>query len=207
MIFYGGTGQFKLMAEIGAAWVSAILDDQLPQKEIIYRGQTIPIFPGSELQHVIELFKPTYFCVAVGNPHSKFRIEKSEELSKVLQPIDIIHRTASISDSAKFGRGFQVSRHVCIGPETFFGDWCILNSNCNVEHDCVLEDGAELGPSATLCGNVHVGRGSWIGAGAVVRQHIVIGENSIVGCGSVVVKDVPSNTVVCGNPAKFLRQN
>jgi maltose O-acetyltransferase len=32
-----------------------------------------------------------------------------------------------------------------------------------------------------------------------------VGENAIVGAGSVVTKDVPANTIVAGNPAKFLR--
>jgi acetyltransferase-like isoleucine patch superfamily enzyme len=35
---------------------------------------------------------------------------------------------------------------------------------------------------------------------------ITIGENAIIGAGSVVTKDVPSNAIVAGNPAKILRE-
>jgi acetyltransferase-like isoleucine patch superfamily enzyme len=34
---------------------------------------------------------------------------------------------------------------------------------------------------------------------------VTIGENAIVGAGSVVTKDVPPNTIVAGNPARFFR--
>ena len=34
---------------------------------------------------------------------------------------------------------------------------------------------------------------------------ITIGDNAVIGMGSVVTKDVPPNTVVAGNPAKFIR--
>ena len=34
-----------------------------------------------------------------------------------------------------------------------------------------------------------------------------IGNNVIIGAGSVVVKDIPDNVIVAGNPAKVLKQN
>jgi len=50
-----------------------------------------------------------------------------------------------------------------------------------------------------------VKRGASIGSGSTIPSNVVIGENAIVGAGSVVTRDVPPNTVVAGNPAKFLR--
>lgn len=44
---------------------------------------------------------------------------------------------------------------------------------------------------------------SWIGSHATILPGVTIGENSIVGAGSVVTRDVPPNTIVAGNPAKF----
>ncbi len=44
---------------------------------------------------------------------------------------------------------------------------------------------------------------SFIGSNSTIIAPKVIGSNSYVGAGSVVTKDVESNTVVLGNPAKF----
>ena len=50
-----------------------------------------------------------------------------------------------------------------------------------------------------------VGKGASIGSNATILCGLTIGENAVVGAGSVVVKDVPDNTIVAGNPAKVLR--
>ncbi|MFZ1930838.1 MAG: acyltransferase, partial [Candidatus Sulfotelmatobacter sp.] len=48
-------------------------------------------------------------------------------------------------------------------------------------------------------------RGASIGSGATILSNVTVGENAIVGAGSVVTKDVPPNSIVAGNPAKFMR--
>lgn len=55
------------------------------------------------------------------------------------------------------------------------------------------------GFSSVICNNVTVS------ARSDVIGKIIIGDNAIVGIGSVVVKDVPSNSIVAGNPAKIIR--
>ena len=51
----------------------------------------------------------------------------------------------------------------------------------------VIGDNVSLGASVTIIGNIH------------------IGNNVTVGAGSVVVKDIPDNCIVAGNPAKVIR--
>ena len=48
-------------------------------------------------------------------------------------------------------------------------------------------------------------KGASIGTGATILSNITVGENAIVGAGSVVTKDVPANSIVAGNPARFFR--
>lgn len=45
-----------------------------------------------------------------------------------------------------------------------------------------------------------------IGSNSCIIGHVTIGDNVIIGAGSIVVKDVPSNVVVAGNPAKIIRR-
>ncbi|HFC92883.1 MAG TPA: acyltransferase [Leucothrix mucor] len=50
-----------------------------------------------------------------------------------------------------------------------------------------------------------IGSYCFIGCGSIILPNITIGDHVIVAAGSVVTKDVPSNCIVAGNPAKVLR--
>jgi acetyltransferase-like isoleucine patch superfamily enzyme len=58
-----------------------------------------------------------------------------------------------------------------------------------------------------LAGGVTAARGAFVGAGAVCAPNVAIGANSVVGAGAVVVRDVPPDTTVIGNPARVLRRS
>lgn len=51
-----------------------------------------------------------------------------------------------------------------------------------------------------------IGKKCFIGANAIIMPGVTIGDEVIVGAGSVVTKDIPSNSIVGGNPAKVIRQ-
>ncbi|MBU3090467.1 hypothetical protein KPL42_18695, partial [Clostridium gasigenes] len=40
------------------------------------------------------------------------------------------------------------------------------------------------------------------GAGAVVIEGIKVGDNCLIGAGSVIIRDVESNSKICGNPGR-----
>lgn len=56
-----------------------------------------------------------------------------------------------------------------------------------------------------ICKPVCIGRKAWIGAGATILPGVSVGENAVVAAGAVVTKDVAPNTIVGGNPAKFIK--
>ncbi|MBU3194464.1 DapH/DapD/GlmU-related protein [Clostridium algidicarnis] len=54
-------------------------------------------------------------------------------------------------------------------------------------------------------GRVNIGNRVFIGLGSIILPGINIGDDVVIAAGSVVTKDVPNNSVVGGNPAKFLK--
>lgn len=58
-------------------------------------------------------------------------------------------------------------------------------------------------------GNMHVdtyiGKQCIIGYNAIILPGVRLGDSVIVGAGSVVAKDIPSNCIVAGNPAKIVK--
>jgi maltose O-acetyltransferase len=53
---------------------------------------------------------------------------------------------------------------------------------------------------------ITIGDNVWLGGGVIVLAGVTIGDNTVVGAGAVVTKDLPSNVVVVGNPARVIRE-
>ena len=49
-----------------------------------------------------------------------------------------------------------------------------------------------------------IGKNVFLGANAVILPGVVVGDNSIIGAGAVVTKNVPSDSIVVGNPARVV---
>lgn len=54
-------------------------------------------------------------------------------------------------------------------------------------------------------GKVIIGNNVFIGARSIVLSNTRIGNNCIIGAGSVVTKDIPDNSIACGNPARVIK--
>jgi UDP-N-acetylbacillosamine N-acetyltransferase len=112
-----------------------------------------------------------------------------------------VHPRATIAADVSVGRGTVVAAGAVINPGARIGENVIINTCACVDHECLVDDGAHVGPGVRLGGKVVVERGAWIGIGATVRDEVVIGAHSTVGAGAVVVANVPARVVAYGVPA------
>jgi len=53
-------------------------------------------------------------------------------------------------------------------------------------------------------GKIEIKDNCFIGHGAIIMPGVTIGPNAAVGAGSIVTKDVRANTIVAGNPARYI---
>lgn len=116
----------------------------------------------------------------------------------------IIHPTATVSRFATIGEGTVVQRGVNVSANTKVGNFCKLNTCCNVMHDNIIGDYTTIAPNSVLLGYVNVGELSYIGANSTILPKIFVGELCTIGAGAVVTKRVQSNLVVAGVPAKII---
>ena len=54
---------------------------------------------------------------------------------------------------------------------------------------------------------VHIGNNCFIGMNTLIVNSVTIGDNVVIGAGSVVTKNIPSNEVWGGVPAKFIKKS
>ena len=60
--------------------------------------------------------------------------------------------------------------------------------------------------SRSMHKDTYIGKRCFIGANAIIMCGVKIGDEVIVGSGAIVTKDIPSNCVVAGNPARILKE-
>ena len=86
-----------------------------------------------------------------------------------------------------------IGDNVMVGPRVSF-----YTAGHPIDAEIRIEE-LEFGLPITIEDNV------WIGGSATILPGVTVGRNSIIAAGAVVTKDVPSNSIVGGNPARLIR--
>jgi sugar O-acyltransferase (sialic acid O-acetyltransferase NeuD family) len=209
MIFWGATGQALVLREAlrpSGAKLLALFDNN-PAVE--------SPFPDVPVHHGVAGFRTwreTHageigFLVAIGGHAGKARLELHDLLVGAgLTPMVVTHAAAWLADGVTPGPGSVVLARAAVAVDARIGRQCIINTSASVDHECVIGDGAHIGPGAVLAGCVEVGRLGTVYSGATVGPRVKIGEGAVVGAGSVVLNDVPPWTLVAGAPAHVIRK-
>lgn len=135
-----------------------------------------------------------------------------------------IDATAKIMDfvnlyGCKIGKECFVGPFVEIQKDSVVGDFSKISSHSFICEGVTIMENCFIGHGVTFTNDkfdsdrpnegdyilrkTKIERNVRIGSNSTILP-VTIGENSIIGAGSVVTKDVPANTVVSGNPAKFM---
>jgi sugar O-acyltransferase (sialic acid O-acetyltransferase NeuD family) len=140
---------------------------------------------------------------AIGAPADRRRVvERVTELGAKF--CTLVHPRAIVTKRVVLGAGVIVTAGVILANNIEIGDHAILNLGSTIGHDGRVGAFVTVAPGAHLNGNVSVGAGTYVGTGASVIEKTKIGEWAVVGVAAGVVRDVPSNATVIGNPAHVL---
>lgn len=125
-------------------------------------------------------------CTIYGKPfvHQRARIQIPWNL--------ILHDHACLGDRANaYTLGvIEIFEHATVGQEVYLctGTHAFENAALNL-----------------ITKKITIQKGVFIGVRAIIMPGVTIEENAIVGAGSIVTKNVEKNTIVGGNPAKFIK--
>lgn len=116
--------------------------------------------------------------------------------------------SGSLLVDCKIGNYCYIGKGIYNSVET--GNYCSIAPNVvigGMEHSYwIVSTSTHLSEHCISGRKTIIGHDVWIGANCVVRQGVKIGSGAVIGAGSIVTKDVPENSIVCGAPAKLLRE-
>jgi len=122
--------------------------------------------------------------------------------------------------NAKIGENCNICSHCFIENDVIIGNNVTIKNGIYLWDGIELEDEVFIGPNVTFTNDKYprskqypkhfqktiLKNGCSIGAASVILGGITIGQNAMIGAGSIVTKDVPSNELWMGSPAKFIRK-
>ncbi len=92
------------------------------------------------------------------------------------------------------------------GTKLFHGHALVINPFSAIGDNCIIRHCTTIGNNGKNDDSPTIGNNVDIGSNVSIIGKIKIGDNVVIGSGTVVVKDVPSNCVVVGNPARIIKK-
>ncbi len=138
----------------------------------------------------------------------------------VLEPHVMVADLASIREDVSIGEYSIIGRGVTVENKVRIGRRCKIETEAYITALSEIEDLCFIAPEVCFTNDNFVGRtkersnfhkgvtlkrGARVGANATILPGICAGPDSLIAAGSVVTRDVPAGKVVCGVPAKVLR--
>ena len=151
-------------------------------------------------------YPDAYYVVAVGASRTREKIVSNmNTVNPSIKFGTVIDPSVEMSDLVTIGEGTIICAHTIITVNIKIGAHVIINLDCTVGHDAVLQDFVTLYPSVNVSGITNIGHAVELGTGMQIIQGKTVGDYSIVGAGAVVVKDIPAKCTAVGSPAKPIK--
>lgn len=104
----------------------------------------------------------------------------------------------------------EIGNNVCIArgalSNTILRSGVKVDNLVHIAHNVEIGENTQVIANAMIAGSVKIGKNCWIAPSSSIKNQLTIGDNVLIGMGAVVIKDVESNSVMIGNPAKLLRK-
>lgn len=213
VIILGGEGNGLVVAATiernGFATCEGFLNDIDKPGTLIGKKKKIPVIGKTdEILERLQADDKLYVMSAYAgftNPAASLKRIHNLEIPEA-RWLTLVDGTAVIPmDYCEIGMDCFIGPLVQMSADAIVHDHSVLWGNSFIGHDSIVGEFCHVASNAVVGSFVTIGSGVHVGLNSVIRERISIGNNSIIGAGAVVVKDVPENAIVVGNPGKILK--
>lgn len=188
--------------QVEAAWnIKGFIDD-----DISIQGHTEDdylVVGGTD--YLLNQGKKIWVVCAVGSAKVRKNIVEKLQVNPNIRFATVIDPSVILSSRIKIGEGTIICAGTILTVDITIGNHVIINLDCTLGHDDVIEDFVTIYPSVNVSGNVVVETCAELGTGMQIIQGKKIGKESILGAGAVVVRDIPEKCTAVGSPAKPIK--
>lgn len=172
-------------------------------EDIKLKGQMIGGYPvvGDD-DWLINNHSDLFAVCAMGS--SKIRKKVVDKLTGV-RFATLIDPSVDLTGRIDIGEGTMICAGAILTVDISIGAHVIVNLDCTIGHDAVIQSFSTLYPSVNISGNTLISEGVEMGTGSQIIQNVKVGEGTIVGAGSVVIRELPSHCTAVGSPAKPIK--
>lgn len=147
----------------------------------------------------------THCMLGIGYNHMQERARIFEELNQFIPFAKVIHPSCIIDSSVILNEGVFLLPGCILDKDVVLGKNVLLNTACVIAHDTQIDDHSFLSPAVKIAGFVKVGKKCTIGINTTIIDNINIIDNSRTGGGTVVIKNIDTEGLYVGNPARFVK--
>jgi len=131
---------------------------------------------------------------------------KSLRKQQKSMPVNAIHSSANVSESAIIHHGSLINQGVMIGAGAEIGNHCLAHTGVIIDYNVRIGDFVQLGAGCIINSGAVIEDGAFIGSGANIIGGVTVKSGARVGAGSVVISDVNKNETLFGNPATPIKK-